>query len=193
MGPAENAMLEAWGASPVVMSFGDVPPAIQTGVIDGLLTCLGGFYAVRDQAPFYTVAGINGIVGDYYWVGASMRWWNSLNEPTRNALEKLIVEEVLPMQKKLNWCNDQRLITRFETKDPAQPGIYILGADEQKALATALGDATDKWVKANTPAEAHMWVDKFAAEARAASIAHPLGTSWIEKVDCSELASWFPS
>ncbi len=193
MGPAENAMLEAWGASPVVMSFGDVPPAIQTGVIDGLLTSLGGFNAVRDQAPYYTVAGINGIVGDYYWIGASMKWWNGLNETTRAALEKLIVGEVLPMQKKLNWCNDQRLLKRFEVKDPSQPGIYILDAAQQKKLADKLGDATDKWVKANTPAEAHKWVDKFAQEARAASAANPLGSSWIEKVDCAELASWFPS
>ena len=62
MGPAENAALSAWGANPTTMAFGDVPPALQTGVIDGLLTSLGGFNATKDQAPFYTIAGINGIV-----------------------------------------------------------------------------------------------------------------------------------
>ena len=49
------------------MAFGDVPPALQTGVIDGLLTSLGGFNATKEQAPYFTVAGINGAsVGDYY-------------------------------------------------------------------------------------------------------------------------------
>jgi TRAP-type C4-dicarboxylate transport system substrate-binding protein len=38
MGPAENALLSALGANPQAMAFGDVPPALQTGVIDGLLT-----------------------------------------------------------------------------------------------------------------------------------------------------------
>ena len=65
MGPAENALLSALGANPQSMAFGDVPPALQTGVIDGLLTSLGGFNATKEQAPYFTVAGLNGIVGDY--------------------------------------------------------------------------------------------------------------------------------
>jgi len=191
MGPAENAMLEAWRASPVVMAFGDVPPALQTGVIDGLLTSLGGWNSVRDQAPFYTVAGINGIVGDYYWIGASERWWNRLPERTREVLHRLIVDEVIPMSKRLNWCNDQRLIQQYQTQDASRPGIYIMTAEEQARLAAALGDATLNWVRANSPRPAHRWAERFAEEARAASQAHPLGTSDLEKTDCSALASHF--
>src|SRR5690606_1090216 len=41
MGPAENSALQAWGANPTTMAFGDVPSALETGVIDGLLTSLG--------------------------------------------------------------------------------------------------------------------------------------------------------
>lgn len=191
MGPAENAMLQAWGASPVVMAFGDVPPALQTGVIDGLLTSLGGFNATRDQAPYYTVAGINGIVGDYYWVGAATRWWQRLPEGTRTVLDRLIREELIPMSMRLNWCNDQRLMQRYQVQDASRPGIYVLTEQEQAALARALGDATQRWVKANTPADAHRWVDRFVEEARAASQAHPLGSSWIEQTDCSTLAQFF--
>lgn len=191
MGPAENAALSAWGASPVVMAFGDVPPALQTGVIDGLLTSLGGFNVTRQQAPYYTIAGINGIVGDYYWVGASLKWWNRLNRPTQQALEKLIVEEILPLQKQINWCNDQRLLDQYKVDDPTKPGIYVLKPEEQQRLATALGDSTVKWVKANTPVEAHRWVDRFGQEAQAAVASNPLGTSWIEKTDCATLAHHF--
>jgi hypothetical protein len=145
----------------------------------------------RDQAPYYTVAGINGIVGDYYWVGVSIPWWNRLNDATRNTLEKLIVEEVIPLQKQLNWCNDQRLLERFQVDDPSNPGIYILSGSEQEALAAQLGDATINWVKQNTPRDAHDWVDRFVEEARAAVAANPIGESWIEKTDCTELAHWF--
>lgn len=192
MGPAENAALDAWGASPVTMAFGDVPPALQTGVIDGLLTSLGGWNSVRDQVPFYTIAGVNGVVGDYYWIGASQQWWDGLNEATQEALETLIVDEVLPLQAQINWCNDQRLLKQFGTEDPQKPGIYILSDEERAALASALGDATTQWVKANTPADADQWVDRFVDEAHAASAAHPMGTSEMEQTDCSKFADLFP-
>jgi TRAP-type C4-dicarboxylate transport system substrate-binding protein len=192
MGPPENAALSAWGASPVTMAFGDVPPALQTGVLDGLLTSLGGWNSVRDQAPYYTVAGVNGIVGDYYWIGASQQWWDGLNEATQQAIETLLVDEVLPLQAQVNYCNDKRLLDQFGTEDPDQPGIYVLTDEEREALAEALGGATIDWVKQNTPADAHEWVDRFVEEARAASDAYPMGTSEMEKTDCSQLAHLFP-
>lgn len=191
MGPAENVALGAWGANPTTMAFGDVPSALQTGVVDGLLTSLGGWNSVKDQAPYFTVAGINGIVGDYYWVGASLAWWNSLSEKQQKVLEDLIVNEVLPFQRKANYCNDKRMIDQFGTDDPSKPGIYVMSPEEQKALAEKLGDATTNWVKANTPDDANPWVDKFREEARAAVEKNPMGTNWLEKTDCSELTPWF--
>lgn len=190
-GPAENTALEKYGASAVTMAFGDVPPALQTGVIDGLITSLGGFIATKDQAPYFTIAGINGIVGDYYWVGASNIWLAKLNKPTRTALTNLVVNEVIPFQKRINWCNDKRVMSLYETKDPSKPGIYVMKAAEQKVLADLLGDATTDWVKSKTPKDADAWADKFVQQARAASKAHPLGTTKLEKTDCSEFTSWF--
>lgn len=191
MGPAENAMLGAFGASPTTMAFGDVPPALETGVIDGLLTSLGGFNVVKDQAPFYTVAGINGIVGDYYWIGASNKWWNSLDDEQRNIINKIVVEEVLPWQKRANYCYDLRLLKRFETTDPSKPGIYVMTDEEAAAMAKALGNATAEWIKSNTPKGAHQWVDKFATEAKAAVAANPKGSNWLEETDCAKLEPFF--
>src|SRR5678809_783138 len=54
MGPAENPVLESWKASPVVMAFGEVPTALESGVIDGLMTSIGGWLAVKQQSPYYT-------------------------------------------------------------------------------------------------------------------------------------------
>jgi len=191
MGPAENAALGAWGANPTTMAFGDVPPALQTGVIDGLLTSLGGFNVVKDQAPYFTVAGINGIVGDYYWIGASARWWNSLSADTQKIISDTIVNDIMPFEKKLNWCNDKRLLDLYQVDDPSKPGIYIANDAEQKALADKLGNATVDWLKKNTPEDAHEWIGKFKAEAKAAVAANPSGSDPLEKTDGEAMKPWF--
>ena len=191
MGPAENVALEKWGASAVTMAFGDVPPALETKVIDGLATSLSGFLATKDQAPYFTVAGINGISGDYYWIGASYAWWNKLNKPTQDIIERLMVEKVIPFEKKANWCNDKRVLDQFKTEDPSKPGIFVLSPDKAEAFATKLGDATADWVKTKTPKDADKLVDSFVKQARAASKAHPIGSDPLEKTDCKEIQPWF--
>jgi len=191
MGPAENSSLSAWGANPTTMAFGDVPPALQTGVIDGLLTSLGGFNVTKDQAPFFTVAGINGIVGDYYTITGSMKWWKSLEQNQRDAINDILLNDVVPFQKKMNWCNDKRLIDKYETKDPSKPGIYIMTPAEAKALADAMGDAHKNYVYGTTPDDANKWVDSFHNEAAALVAANPLGSDPLEKTDCKKMAKWF--
>jgi len=191
MGPAENVALESWGASAVTMAFGDVPPALETKVIDGLVTSLGGFNSTKDQAPYFTVAGINGISGDYYWIGASYAWWNKLNKPTQKIIEDLMVNKVIPFEKAANWCYDKRVLRKFETKDKTKPGIYVLSPDEAQAFAAKLGDATVNWVKSKTPKDADKLVDSFVHDARAASKAHPIGSDPLEKTDCAPYEAWF--
>src|SRR5574341_390923 len=73
MGPAENPVLESWKANPVVMAFGEVPTALESGVIDGLMTSIGGWLSVRQQAPYYTTGGPGAFTGDYYMISASRR------------------------------------------------------------------------------------------------------------------------
>ena len=187
MGPAENAMLKAFGSNPTTMAFGDVPPALETGVIDGLLTSLGGWNRVKEQAPFFSVAGINGIVGDYYWIGASNKWWSRVKPEHQTIIKDIVVNEVLPLAKQANYCNDKQLIDRFGTDDPTKPGIYVMSQDQASVLAKKLGSATSDWIKANTPASADKWVDKFAEEAKAAVAANPIGSSELEKTDCKAM------
>ncbi|HUG79244.1 MAG TPA: TRAP transporter substrate-binding protein DctP, partial [Burkholderiales bacterium] len=94
MGPAENPVLESWRANPVVMAFGEVPSALESGVIDGLMTSIGGWLSVREQAPFYTTGGAGVFTGDYYMVSASRRWWDRLNPAQQNALQKVVLETI---------------------------------------------------------------------------------------------------
>jgi C4-dicarboxylate-binding protein DctP len=188
MGPVENASLSSWKASPVVMGFGEVPSALQSGVIDGLMTSLGGWNSVREQAPYYTMGGAGAFVGDYYMISASRRWWDRLPAATRTALAGLITETI-KTQKEYNWCFDKMAYDKYGTKDPSKPGVYWLNPDEVSAMVGAMGTATIEYVKSKTPPEANQWVDLFVKEGRELSKNNPTGSSWIEKVDCSKHAS----
>jgi TRAP-type C4-dicarboxylate transport system substrate-binding protein len=188
MGPAENPVLEAWKANPVVMAFGEVPSAMESGVIDGLMTSLGGWNSMREQAPFYTMGGAGAFVGDYYMVSASRRWWDRLSPAQRDAMQKLI-DDTIQVQKEYNWCFDKMAYDKYGTKDPSKPGVYWMSPDEVSAMVNAMGDAAVRYVKSKTPPAAAPWVDKFVQEGRALSKQHPSGSSWIEKVDCSKHAS----
>jgi len=188
MGPVENASLLAWKASPVVMGFGEVPNALESGVIDGLMTSIGGWLSIREQAPYYTMGGAGAFVGDYYMISASRRWWDRLTPATQKALQGLI-EETIQVQKEFNWCVDKITYDKYGTKDPSKPGVYWLSPQEVTAMTSAVGDASSRYVKSKTPPEANPWVDTFVNEGRALSQQHPNGSSWIEKVDCSKHAS----
>src|SRR5687768_15091772 len=188
MGPAENPVLESWKASPVVMGFGEVPNALESGVIDGLMTSIGGWLSVREQAPYYTTGGAGVFTGDYYMVSASQRWWRRLNPAQQKALEGLI-QETIQTQKELNWCVDKMTYEKYGTKDPSKPGVYWLNDQEVNALTSALGDGPTRWIKSKTPEAADKLVDQFRAEGKKLSAANPAGSSWIEKIDCSKHAS----
>jgi len=188
MGPAENPVLESWKASAVVMNFGEVPSALESGVIDGLMTSLGGWNSLREQAPYYTMGGAGAFVGDYYMISASRRWWDRLTPATRTALEGLI-KETIQVQKEYNWCFDKMAYDKYGTKDPSKPGVYWMSPQEVSTMVNAMGDAAVRYVKSKTPPEAAKWVDLFVKEGRELSKQHPSGSSWIEKVDCSKHAS----
>ena len=191
MGPAENALLSSLGANPTTMAFGDVPPSLQTGVIDGLLTSLAGFNVTKEQAPYFTVAGINGIVGDYYWFGASNKWWLKLSEKQRSIFTDIFINDFIPFQKAMNFCNDKRLVDKYKVTDKSKVGIYVMNPTEAAVLQKAEGGATNKWIKTKVDATGDKMVDQFTAEAKALVAANPLGSSALEKTDCTAYAALF--
>lgn len=118
--PAINPAVASWGANPVVMAFGEVPSAVQSGVLDGVVTTIGGWRSIAEQAPYFTIAGVGTITFDTYWVGASQSWWKKLNAPTQKKLRQL-VNGAIQYQNEANWCNDQFSIQRYHARVRSSP------------------------------------------------------------------------
>ena len=180
-----NPTVSSWGASPVVMSFGDVPSALESGVIDGVITSIGGWRAITEQTPFYTIAGISTVAFDTYWVGASSKWMSKLNKTTQDKIRSLINETIV-YQNKLNWCNDQFAINKYKTTDPSKPGIYQATAAEAAPLQKAIGTNVADFLKEKLPDDADAWVDRFLKDGKAASVKFGPGTDPVYKLDCSK-------
>ena len=180
-----NPTVSSWGASPVVMSFGDVPSALESGVIDGVITSIGGWRAITEQTPYYTVAGISTVAFDTYWVGASSKWMSKYNKTTQNKIRSL-VNDTIAYQNKLNWCNDQFAINKYKTKDPSKPGIYQASAAEAAPRQKAIGTNVADFLKGKLPDEADAWVDRYLKDGKAASVKFGPGTDPVYKLDCSK-------
>ncbi len=182
---AVNPVVASWGASPVVMSFGDVPSALESGVLDGVITSIGGWRAITEQTPYYTIAGISTVTFDNYWVGASQAWFNKLNDETQAKIRDL-VEQAVKYQNELNWCNDQFAINQYKAENPSDVGIYSATPEEAKPLQEAIGNNVADYLKERLPEEAHEWVDRFLEEGREASARLGPGTDPVESIDCAQ-------
>ena len=180
-----NPTVSSWGASPVVMSFGDVPSALESGVIDGVITSIGGWRAITEQTPYYTIAGISTVAFDTYWVGASSKWMSKYNKTTQDKIRSL-VKDTIAYQNKLNWCNDQFAINKYKTTDPSKPGIYQATAAEAAPLQKAIGTNVADFLKGKLPDEADAWVDRYLKDGRADSVKFAPGTDPLESTDCSK-------
>ena len=182
---AINPVVASWGASPVVMSFGDVPSALESGVLDGVITSIGGWRAITEQTPYYTIAGIATVAFDTYWVGASAQWMNKLNGPTRSKIRALMAETIT-YQNELNWCNDQFAIRQYSVSDPSKAGIYQATPAQAKPIQEAIGTNVVAYLKKKLPDEADPWVDRFFKDGKVASAKLGPGTDPIESLDCAK-------
>ena len=182
---AVNPVVASWGASPVVMSFGDVPSALESGVLDGVITSIGGWRAITEQTPYYTIAGIATVAFDTYWVGASAQWMNKLNGPTRSKIRALMAETIA-YQNELNWCNDQFAIRQFNVRDPSKAGIYQATPAQAKPIQEAIGSNVAVYLKKKLPNDADPWVDRFFEDGKVASTQHGSGTDPLESLNCAK-------
>lgn len=182
----QPTVLGKWGANAIALAFADVPSSLETGVIDGVLTSVGGWGAIEQQVPCYTAFGIGALGQDPYAYHASKIWLDSLNEATRTEVVRL-VREAAEMSLQFTWCDDQRTIDEIGTDDVNEPGLLV-HPPEVVALfygKELLGDDVTNAVEGSVAEEARPLVASWFEEATALNEAHPLGTSKVETTDCA--------
>lgn len=176
-------MLKAWRASGIAMAWGDVPSALQSGVVDGVLTSTGGWASVRDQVPYNTIAGIGGVALDFYLFTVSKKWLSGLKPATQKIIKDSL-HDLMMYQRKLQWCSDNIIMEEFGTKDPNKPGIFVVSPQQVEAFKKATGDAVANALAEKLGGESKQWIFKFMEEGKQLVAKHPIGSDPVESLDC---------
>jgi TRAP-type C4-dicarboxylate transport system substrate-binding protein len=183
----QGPSLKAWGASAVAMAWGDVPSAIQSGVIDGAVTSTNGFAVIREQTPYYTIIGVGGMALDFYFLGFSKKWWDGVSPDHQKIIQGTLNEMIL-YQQKLQWCSDKLVAEEFGAKDPKKPGFYNLKPEEVNVFKQVLGTKVADALIEKLGAEAKPLIYKFQEEGAQFVAKYPIGSDPVESMDCSPYA-----
>lgn len=184
----QPGILGKWGANAIAMAWADTPSALETGVIDGVLTSIAGMHAVAEIAPCYTTFGVGAFGQDPYAYHASSMWLDSLNDATRTVVVET-AQEAARMSLQFTWCDDQETIEQFLTEDPNEHGLMIHSPEVTAQFfgAEILGDDVRIAIENAVDAEARDLVASWFEEAQALSAAHPPGSTDIEQADCGPI------
>ncbi len=146
MGGAANIFLKKAGAGIVTLPMSEVPPALQTGVVDGVHTGCAGLYAMNlwDIAPYFT-ATRSGNFGCFIL----------LNENTYQEFPPEVKKGVMEAQKELeSWYKEWDKTFWKEIKaDVEEKGVkwYTLPKEESLRWKKLLTDASVQWVMERKP------------------------------------------
>lgn len=178
-------VLPLWGASPIAMAFADVPSALETGVLDGIFTSVGGWLSVREQVPCYTAFGIGATGQDPYNITASSAWLDSLNDATRTVVVDT-VKEMADISLHLTWCEDMRQVDQVGTDDPNEQGFLIHSPEVAEIFfgPDVLGNRVIEALEEAVGPEVAPFVSQWFEEARRLSEENPPGSSKYEQDDC---------
>ena len=183
---SQPVILPKWGANPIAQAFSDVPSSLETGLLDGALTSVGGWLSIQEQVPCYTAFGIGALGQDPYNLVASTQWLDSLNEPTRNLVLEL-AKEMADLSLYLTWCEDMKQVDAVGTDDPSQPGFLIHPPEVAELFFgnEILGNDVVNAIEASVDESVRPLVAQWFEEAQALSAANPPGSSPYEQADCA--------
>ncbi len=175
--------LKAWGANGVAMAWGDVPSAIQSGVIDGAVTTTNGFAVIKEQASYYTIIGVGGLALDFYFLGFSKKWWDGV-PPDQQKIIRETLNEMIQYQQKLQWCSDKLVAEDFGAKDPSKPGMYNLKPEQVEPFKQTLGTKVADALIEKLGTESKSLIYKFQEDGKKLVAKYPIGSDPVEKMDC---------
>ena len=155
-GPALGDLMNAFGAQPTAIAFGEVYSALERGTVDCAITGTGSGNGVKwyeVTTHLYTMATSWSVSG--YFV--NLAWWNKLDPPVRNFIEAQM-KQVQDAQWKLGAevsqdgidCNIGNAAgCKIHTLVKARPMVQVKATDAEKAkLRVALANTVlPNWVK----------------------------------------------
>lgn len=147
MGGASNIFLKEMNAGIVTLPMSEVPPALQTGVVEGILTGCAGLYAMHlwDVAPYFT-ATYSGNFGFFFLI----------NEGTYSQFPQNIKAGIDKAQKELEiWYKEwDKQFWKDIRADVEAKGIkwYDLTPEESLKWRQALTRASVAWGLKRNPA-----------------------------------------
>jgi C4-dicarboxylate-binding protein DctP len=127
--------MKAFGANPISMSWGEVPTALQQGVIDAAEPTPNAWVGSKLYEMVSHITD-NGYVYSFYIVATNKQWWDGLPEEIRAGLRK-----ALDAATEWNWKNGQRVNDEANQKIKAA-GVKIVEINDQERA---------KWVAASKP------------------------------------------
>ena len=146
MGGAANVFLKEVGAGIVTMPMSEVPSALQTGVVEGVHTGMGGIFAMSlwDTSPYLTVTH-----------HGSFNFFVILREDLYKTLPNDVKADILSAQQEFEgwiagWINNFWKIVK---EDVTKRGLiwYDLAPQEISRWRNLLNDVSVQWVMARNP------------------------------------------
>ena len=146
MGGSANVFLKRVGAGIVTLPMSEVPPALQTGVVDGIHTGCAGLYAMNlwDVAPYFTSTR-SGNFGFYFLIN------NDIYEEFPNDVKKGIENAQAELEQ---WYKRwDKMFWEEIRADVEKKGVkwYYLTQEESLRWKKLLTEASYGWVMERKP------------------------------------------
>lgn len=136
--PVVKNMVEGLGFQATTMAWGDIFPALQSGIVDGAICCTKSatysIFAQSDVGKYYVQYNSVSELTSYY---ASEKTWNKMNDEQRVAVQAAFTKASDDFFA-YNRANDAEFGKKLEEKGYE---VLALNADEQAAMAA--------WVREN--------------------------------------------
>lgn len=142
--PSIHAALQAWGATPQTLPFGEIYDAIDKGVLDGVYAARFGLKSLKwgEVCNYSTVVGVQ-MAGSIIGMGAKK--YNALPKDVRQVLDEVLGEWLLPV---MASKYDEADIEGGKFLEQQGGKVILLSPEDQAAFRkSAMAAINDKWVK----------------------------------------------
>ncbi|WP_419913905.1 TRAP transporter substrate-binding protein DctP [Hoeflea sp.] len=135
-GPESARFLENYGAAPITMGTGEVAPALQQGVVDGVVTASAGGAQLWEDVLSHNLRFELYTPEDWYLVNLDA--WNALSPETQAVIEKIVIEETTKI-------SEENIRREAEAVKEHEAAGMVISYPSPDVEANALKDMEGYW------------------------------------------------